>query len=246
MEVQEVHGIADATLLDVWEQACAVDRPWRELVVLAAACGETPARLATLSIGERDRLLLAARARTFGRRMDCETTCGWCDARLELSLDAVELSVSRSAIDDDDLEVEAQGVSVRFRLPDSTDIAACREAAADPVAQLLERCVQVVTPPDGSLAVAMLPQAVLDAVTERMAVLDPQAEMLLDLDCPECGVHSQTSFDPAAYFMAEIDARAARLLEEVHVLARAYGWNEADVLALGPVRRRRYLELATQ
>jgi hypothetical protein len=178
--------------------------------------------------------------------MDCETTCGWCDARLELSLDAVELSISRSVIDDDDLEVEAQGVSVRFRLPDSTDIAACREAPADPVAHLLERCVEVVTRPGGTMAVATLPQAVLDAVTERMAALDPQAEMLLDLDCPECGVRSQTSFDPAAYFMAEIDARAARLLEEVHVLARAYGWSEADVLALGPARRRRYLELATQ
>ena len=246
MEIQDVHGIADATLLDVWDQACALDRPWRELAVLAAASGETPARLATLSIGERDRLLLAARARTFGRRMDCETSCASCDARLELSLDAVELSVSRSAIDDDDLEVEAQGMSVRFRLPDSTDIAACRDAPDDPVEHLLARCVEVLTPPDGTTAVATLPQAVRDAVTERMAMLDPQAEMLLDLECPECGVRSQTSFDPAAYFLAEIDARAACLLGEVHVLARAYGWSEADVLALGPARRRRYLELATQ
>src|SRR5215212_4725652 len=105
-EVGEVHGIADATLLDVWDDTCALERPWRELAVLAAACGESPARLATLSIGERDRLLLAARARTFGRRMDCETSCAWCNARLELSLDAVELSVSPNVVDDDDLEVE--------------------------------------------------------------------------------------------------------------------------------------------
>src|SRR5215212_10063053 len=142
-EVGEVHGIADATLLDVWDDTCALERPWRELAVLAAACGESPARLATLSIGERDRLLLAARARTFGRRLDCETSCAWCNARLELSLDAAELSVAHGPMAPGDLAIESDGVSVRFRLPNSTDIAACQDTPGDPAEALFDRCVAV-------------------------------------------------------------------------------------------------------
>ena len=41
-------------------------------------------------------------------------------------------------------------------------------------------------------------------------------------------------------------AWARRTLRDVHVLARAYGWREADVLALSPTRRQIYVELSRQ
>jgi hypothetical protein len=34
-------------------------------------------------------------------------------------------------------------------------------------------------------------------------------------------------------------------LREVHVLASANGWSEAEILALSPQRRQRYLEIVT-
>ena len=40
-----------------------------------------------------------------------------------------------------------------------------------------------------------------------------------------------------------MEGRAKRLLMDVHLLARAYGWSEAEVLALSPARRRFYLEM---
>jgi hypothetical protein len=43
---------------------------------------------------------------------------------------------------------------------------------------------------------------------------------------------------------AQIDARARRLIAEVHTLAREYGWSEREVLDLSEVRRALYLELA--
>jgi hypothetical protein len=36
------------------------------------------------------------------------------------------------------------------------------------------------------------------------------------------------------------------MLYDVHALASAYGWREADVLAMSPMRRQVYLELARQ
>jgi hypothetical protein len=51
-------------------------------------------------------------------------------------------------------------------------------------------------------------------------------------------------FDIVSFFWAEIGAWAQRLLREVHALASAYGWREADILALSAWRRRQYLDLA--
>ena len=49
--------------------------------------------------------------------------------------------------------------------------------------------------------------------------------------------------DIAGFFWAELDAWARRLLREIHTLARFYGWSEAEILALSPLRRRCYLEM---
>ena len=46
-----------------------------------------------------------------------------------------------------------------------------------------------------------------------------------------------------ALLWSEIHAWARQLLRDVHALARAYGWREADILALSPTRRGIYLEL---
>jgi hypothetical protein len=45
------------------------------------------------------------------------------------------------------------------------------------------------------------------------------------------------------FFWKEIAAHAKRLLREVHILAAAYKWREADILAMNPNRRQYYLEM---
>ena len=88
-----------------------------------------------------------------------------------------------------------------------------------------------------------LPDDLLAALADEMSARDPQAEVLLDLTCPACGSRWQALFDIAAFFWTELAAEAKRLLREVDALARAYGWREADILALSPQRRQAYLEL---
>jgi hypothetical protein len=68
---------------------------------------------------------------------------------------------------------------------------------------------------------------------------------MLDFACPSCGHEWQSLFDIAAFFWAEIAAQARRLLREVHQLASAYGWREADILAMSARRRRAYLEMTS-
>lgn len=68
-------------------------------------------------------------------------------------------------------------------------------------------------------------------------------EILLDLNCPECGAHWQLLFDVVNFLWVEIAASAKRLLLEIHALAKTYGWTERYILTLSDVRRQSYLEM---
>ncbi len=62
--------------------------------------------------------------------------------------------------------------------------------------------------------------------------------MNLDLQSSSCLVTGATGFI-GANLVRELVRRGA----VVHALARAYGWREADVLAMSEARRHFYLEL---
>ena len=76
-----------------------------------------------------------------------------------------------------------------------------------------------------------------------MAVADPLAEIRLALCCPSCGDESTETIEIVSFLWGEIEARGKRLLTEVHAIAAAYGWTEAEALALSPARRAFYLEM---
>jgi hypothetical protein len=82
------------------------------------------------------------------------------------------------------------------------------------------------------------------AVSRAMLEADPQAEITLRLTCPSCGHKWELLFDIGEFFWTEIAAHAQRLLREIDILARTYGWTEREILSLPAQRRQTYLELA--
>ena len=100
--------------------------------------------------------------------------------------------------------------------------------------------------PAAGTGAGLLPAQVAERLGELMAELDPQAELLLRLPCPRCGHEFTAPFDTAAFFFHELAARVTTLYREVHRLALAYHWSEAEILALDGRRRRRYLELLAE
>jgi hypothetical protein len=83
----------------------------------------------------------------------------------------------------------------------------------------------------------------VDRLAERLAAGDPWAETLLALRCPACRHEWTVLLDTAAFVWTALRSRAQRLVHDVHTLARAYGWREADILAMSSWRREAYLEL---
>jgi hypothetical protein len=228
--------LSSAAVLAVWESVAARGPAERALSLIATSEPRTPVeQLARLSVGQRDVRLFELRAATFGERLEIVGACPECAAPFELETRVRELLVDTRRDVDGVAEVEADGVRVTFRLPDSIDL-----AAASTPRLLFERCVI-----DASVGVHELPATIMQAVGERMRELDPQSEVELVLTCPTCEHRWRDLFDIASYFWTEIESLALRLLQEVHVLARAYSWSEADILAMTPRRRRFYLDMAS-
>ena len=246
-----MRALSASELLAVWERGRNQPGFARGLLLLGAACPEYPAdALAQCSLGRRDAQLLDLRERIFGRQLAVLVNCPGCGEQLELTLDTSDLrvespepTVESGGVDPEVLSLSVADHEVRFRLPNSldlaesarpTDIAAARQC-------LLEHCVVAVHHRGHELAVGGLPEEVITAVEERMEQADPQANVQLALSCPTCSHEWQAAFDIVSFFWVEIHAWAVRILREVHALALAYGWREADILAMTPARRQAYL-----
>lgn len=235
-------------LLDAWERGLAGSPVQRALALVSAACPETaPEDLARESVGRRDARLLALREWAFGPQLVSVASCPACGERLETSFDVRDIQVQDpEAAPDGPLSVSVAGCELTFRLPDSRDMAALAGAESVDGARrrLFERCLLGARGEEGEeAALDSLPGEALQAVTARMAEADPQADVELSLHCPACGNGWLAPFDIASFFWTEVDTWAQRLLYEIHALAYAYGWREAEILALSPWRRRAYLEL---
>jgi hypothetical protein len=237
-----VGALTEAGLLAVWEAGLGGDAVRRALV-LAAAGGADAASAADLSVGRREAFVLALRERSFGTTFPCAVTCPSCGEELELELTTGDV---RAAEPGDVRQVRLDGFEIGFRLVTSRDLLAVRDGRTDVTAtrrSLLGRVVTTATREGRKVDVDELPERVLDALAAELSAQDPQADVLLDLDCANCRHEWASPFDVTTHLWAELDAYARRLLHDVHVLAGAYGWSEDDVLAVSPGRRQCYLEL---
>ena len=238
--------IGAGTLLAAWERGLAEGPVGRPLALLETALGEPPGRLASLPLGERDRRLAALRRRVLGGSADAETRCPACGERIEFALDLDVLETAPGPPPPGGRFAATAGEwRVAFRLPNTADLLAAGtlEDEAGAGRAVVERCVlEARDEGDREVAAADLPSPVLEAVAERMAEADPRLDEVLELDCPACGHRWGEAFDLGTYFWSELSSWAARLLDDVHVIASGYGWSEEAILALAPTRRRYYLE----
>lgn len=216
---------AAGELIELWERALPAPPPLRAAMLLASTSDTTVDQALRLPLGRRDALLLRLRAVLFGDELTAIAPCPACGG-------TTEFAVSCHALAEATTPSEVDGTS--WRLPDSLDllaISACG-SAAEAEALLVERC-----------AGGPVPAQTRAKLAEWIAVADPLAECLFELHCPECGGDWHAPLDIAEFTWAEICVSAQRLLRDVDTLARAYGWGEAEVLALSAARRAAYLRM---
>lgn len=249
MMQESIHGLSAAAMLEVWEQGAGRHPLDQALLLLEYACPERPFEaMCEWTIGQRDAHLLALRRQTIGDCIEAYAECPACRNGLEFELSCETLLLSAATPNVTWTTVEHDGRAWELRGPNSRDLALAVLAADPEQARqiILSRCVRkgAKDAEDAEDAEEMWTGGDEAALAGRLSELDPLAEMLLDLRCEQCGEQWQAVFDIVTFFWNELQARSRRLLQEVDLLARTYGWTEEDVLRLSDQRRRLYVEMA--
>lgn len=224
-------------VLALWERACAAGPGARAEALLGDP--------APASLSARNAALLALRARLFGAKQSLRAACPACGTALEFAVecDTLARSLAPTADSGHEHELRCAGYRIAYQAPDIDDWRAAA-ASADFAQALMRRCIARCEREDGTPCdCAALPRALTDALSDALDALEPGACVDFDLRCPECGTQWSAPMDCANVLYGEVRARAESLLVEVDALARAYGWSEAQVLALSPTRRAAYLQL---
>lgn len=225
--------------LGVWERGAGMGQAERGLALLGLGFPEAPIdTLADLSIGVRDGTLLSLREAMFGPRVEGCADCPACGETMELNFSTRDL-VGEALQDDAPVAFAADGHDVRLRRVTTRDLLA--RDGSDPRRGLLACCLITAKRSGTDVTAAALPAPVVDAASRALAKADPRADIQLSIVCTACGQAWQAPFDIVSYLWNELESWALRLLRDVHTLARAYGWREADILAMSPARRKFYL-----
>ncbi len=235
-----------AQLIGVWEQGAARHSVHQALALLAAAFPEkTPAELAEMPLSRRDACLLKFRQALFGPALDCYAECPCCEARLEFRVDVKDLLARSTAESDSHAgELQCEDLCLWYRAPNSADLTAllnCSDVASAR-ASLIGACVIEARRGGELLAAADIPVPAIDELSSKLGESQSCADIFFALQCADCGHTWQLVLDIVAFLWNEVSLLAKRYLYEVHALAWAYGWSEADILAMSPARRRFYLD----
>jgi hypothetical protein len=235
-----MQALNNAEILSVWERGTGLHALDRGLLALRAALATSPeADVADWPVGRRNRALTELHVCCFGTALDGWLACVRCGDKLEFNVGCLDLLEADGGGTREDT-VRWRGQS--FRLPTSRDLAHALSAASsrESAVRLVEGCrLDAGDPQSWS-------DTELDEVGQQMALADPLAETRLSLHCPSCGHEWEEILDIATFVWAEVEAKARRLLCEIHAIASAYGWTEREILALSARRRALYFEMVQQ
>jgi hypothetical protein len=243
--------LRESLLLQAWESGQGQSPTEQALCLLRYGYPERPlAQLLSLSVGERDALLFALREQSVGPNLQGAARCPQCQQQSQFSVPLAALRVPNPGVGTQTFVLQHQALQISYRLPRVADLRqAARLADVDAVrAFLIRSCIVAVSCGGDEVtrsAWDALPASVEQALAAAMTANDPQSEVLLSLCCAHCGHGWSALLDIVRFVWTELSAQAERLIAEVDVLARAYGWTESEILQLGPARRRRYLQLVS-
>ncbi len=198
----------------------------RAALALAEAGGIADAL--QLSLGARDRALIQLRAAWLGLRMPCVDRCAHCGEKVEF---LAPLAALGQPVEEPTLP---ECGSYSPRLLTTADLLAVEHLPPDAARQALAEAAagrSLLRPEDAA------------QIAGWLAAADPMAHVRLDMRCEACGGSWSRPFDIVRLLWQELRALGQRLLHDIHRLALAYHWSEAEILALPRLRRQAYLEM---
>ncbi len=238
-------ALSAAVQFEIWEQGAGWHPIDQALLVLRYACpDQSMEEVSEWPIGLRDRRLLEIRRDTFGDHLEGYVECPACGSGLEFELSCEALMRQGLHEGRASRTVECEGGVWELRMPNSRDLSVVvtTNDVRDAREALIARCVT--NRAESTAGPGLRSDALQSTLAAELAALDPLAEILIDLTCQACGHGWHSLFDIATFLWSEIRMRSRRLLQDIDVLARTYGWPEQEILRMSDRRRGLYVEMA--
>ncbi|WDP91224.1 MAG: hypothetical protein HUN04_16590 [Desulfobacter sp.] len=185
-----------------------------------------------LSIGDREFLMRLA-ARNLGKfTLWHAARCRRCKALFDLEVDEIRLPVRQAAAGYPLAKAATSQGEILVKVPTGEDL---DRAGTDRTA--LGR--QLVVTEDPSIKEKLTPRDIT-AIETAVQALSPEITRQIQTRCPECSQENIVDMDP---YGAIPHLARTPILTEVDRMARAYHWNETEILNLPQKRRQAYLDL---
>jgi len=207
------------------------------LLARLAGAGDRDRDWAGLTVTDFEFLLLSLRAARFGQQLALGFACPGCHARVEVGFRIADYlaavrprafpGVARDPARPGWFRLDGAG----FRLPTAGDQATVARLA-NPVRRLAERCLDE--------AATQPPRR--GRVERAMAAMAPEVSRPIAGTCPSCTASVQAPLHVTRVVVGELRRAAGAVHDDVDMIARAYHWPEAVILALPQDRRRAYAE----
>jgi len=214
--------------------------PQRVTAVLSTALAELggaaaqPDTVRALSVADRQFLMRQLAAVTGLDDSWVGARCLACGAGFDIPVRESELPVKTAGAGYPFANVETSLGPVRFRVPVGADQEAIAGIADPQEARraLALRCA--VELPPGELS-----EDDLERAEHALEAIAPEVATQAQTACPDCCRPATVHLDPYRW----LAAADRGLFLDIHLLASAYHWSEAEILALPRERRRLYLSL---
>jgi hypothetical protein len=201
-----------------------------------------PDELARLTVGDRERLLLALCSRLLGAETDLVVTCPSCESVVEVPVRFRDLVSAQP--DSSDRRCVLGTWTAEVTPPTGADLERTLGLEQKSARRLLEACLTALFDAQGrAVAREDLPEDCEAELAEKLLALDPLAECRIAVQCPHCAQSFETLLDGYALLKGAFGSSTA-LYGDVYRMARAYHWSEADILALPLAKRAQYLAIA--
>jgi len=223
-------GFLRASLLDLVAQGENLSLLERAVLLYGNAVPDSgPADVWDLPIGDRDRAIWQVWRQDQRAALEALSACPECGEAVEFTLPddfAPPAALAAKA------ELTLDGRKLTLRMPTSRDLRAAQQGAFT----LRDLVVE------GDKA----PELSEETIEAALEATDPGLDVVIAHGCPACGVKWKQSFDVIRFVWQDCLLRAERLLRDIDIIARAYAWSEADILALSEARRSRYVSLTRE